>query len=68
MYGVKFIYILKFFTLQVFTLPSMKPFCKNKITMTEGYHISKVGFSTFPNKAGKIEFLIRVLYNALTFV
>ncbi|KAG8201923.1 hypothetical protein JTE90_027400 [Oedothorax gibbosus] len=37
--------------IKVFTLPSMKPFCKNKITMTEGYHVSKVGFSTFPNKA-----------------
>ncbi|GIY11100.1 lethal(2) giant larvae protein homolog 1 [Caerostris darwini] len=36
--------------IKVFTLPSMKPFCKNKITLTEGYHISKVGFSSFPNK------------------
>ncbi|GIY83965.1 lethal(2) giant larvae protein homolog 1 [Caerostris extrusa] len=33
--------------IKVFTLPSMKPFCKNKITLTEGYHISKVGFSSF---------------------
>ncbi|GFS39958.1 lethal(2) giant larvae protein homolog 1 [Nephila pilipes] len=36
--------------IKVFTLPSMKPFCKNKITLTEGYHISKVGFSSFLNK------------------
>ncbi|XP_035228843.1 lethal(2) giant larvae protein homolog 1-like, partial [Stegodyphus dumicola] len=37
--------------IKVFTLPSMKPFCKNKITLTEGYHISKVGFSTFPKRS-----------------
>ncbi|XP_054707407.1 lethal(2) giant larvae protein homolog 1-like [Uloborus diversus] len=37
--------------IKIFTLPSMKPYCKNKISLTEGYNISKVGFSSFPNKS-----------------
>ncbi|XP_071034522.1 lethal(2) giant larvae protein homolog 1 isoform X2 [Parasteatoda tepidariorum] len=36
--------------IKVFTLPSMKTFCKNKISMIEGYHICKVGFCSFPNR------------------
>jgi lethal(2) giant larvae protein len=39
--------------LKVFTLPSLKPYCKFKLTATEGTRVRKVNINQFTLKTGK---------------
>jgi hypothetical protein len=51
-----FLLTLDVFCLQVFTLPSLKPYCKFKLTATEGTRVRKVNINQFTLRTGKYYF------------
>jgi hypothetical protein len=52
-YSKKAINICFCFCIQIFTLPSLKPFCKFKLTAHEGARVRRMGIARFTTAAGQ---------------